>query len=87
MAALDTNVLVRLVTRDDPDQYAKALEFLNVNKPVWVAQLVMLELAWVLSSCYGLGKDKVCAVVRTLLDAVEKSCTLLTKGAGRFSGP
>lgn len=71
MAAIDTHVLVRLVTRDDPDQYAKALEFLNLKRPVWVAHLVMLELAWVLSSCYGLAKDKVCAVVRTLLDAAE----------------
>ncbi|MBP7866696.1 MAG: type II toxin-antitoxin system VapC family toxin [Acidobacteria bacterium] len=71
MAAVDTNILVRLVTRDDPEQYAKALEFLNRNKPVWVAHLTVLELAWVLSCCYKVDKGRVCAVVRMLLDAAE----------------
>lgn len=71
MAAIDTNVLVRLVTRDDPAQVRKALAFIAQHRPVLVTQLSMLELAWVLLSRYNLEKSKVCQVVRMLLNMVE----------------
>lgn len=50
MAAIDTNVLVRLVTRDDPAQYEKAQAFVGKHQPVLVTQLSVLELVWVLMS-------------------------------------
>jgi predicted nucleic-acid-binding protein len=71
MAAIDTNVLVRLVTRDDPVQYAKALAFVNQHQPVRVTHLSMLELAWVLMSRYGLTKAKVIKVLDSLLEMAE----------------
>jgi predicted nucleic-acid-binding protein len=71
MAAIDTNVLVRLVTRDDPAQFEKAQAFIRKNQPVLVTQLSILELVWVLMSRYGLKKEKVCQVVKQLLDMVE----------------
>lgn len=71
MAAIDTNVLVRLVTRDDLPQYAKAEAFVQKHQPVLVTQLSVLELVWVLMSRYGLDKAKVCQVVQTLLEMVE----------------
>lgn len=71
MAAIDTNVLVRLVTRDDPGQYEKALAFVEKHKPVLVTPLSVLELGWVLMSRYGHGKDKVRQVVKMLLDMRE----------------
>jgi predicted nucleic-acid-binding protein len=71
LAAIDTNVLVRLVTRDDPGQYRKALAFVNRHQPVLVTSLSILELAWVLASRYGHRKDKVLQVVRMLLDMQE----------------
>lgn len=68
MAALDTNVLVRLVTRDDPEQYARALAFIAVHRPVLVTHLSLLELVWVLMSRYGHPKATVIQVVQALLE-------------------
>lgn len=71
MAAIDTNVLVRLITRDDPDQYRRARGFIAKHKPVWVSHLTILELAWVLLSCYRMDKSKICEMLRILLEMEE----------------
>ena len=73
MAAIDTNVLVRLVVRDDLPQYGKAFRFVNQHRPVLVTHLSILELAWVLMSRYGHGKAKVSQAVKTLLEMREFS--------------
>jgi predicted nucleic acid-binding protein len=52
MRAVDTNVLVRLITRDDPRQVASAESF--VEKGAWVSALALAEAAWVLTSVYQL---------------------------------
>ena len=52
MQALDTNLLARLLARDDPPQVARAEKF--VAKNAWVSLLVLMETTWVLSSAYGL---------------------------------
>lgn len=71
MAAIDTNVLVRLVTRDDESQYKKAQSFVEKHRPVLVTQLSVLELVWVLMSRYGLDKERTCQVVQALLEMRE----------------
>ena len=68
MAAIDTNVLVRLVTKDDESQYKKAQAFVERHQPVLVTQLSVLELVWVLMSRYRLSKERTCKVVQTLLE-------------------
>jgi len=52
MTAVDTNVLVRLLTGDDPQQ-ALAARTLFASGPIWIAKTVLLETGWVLSSVYG----------------------------------
>ena len=71
MAAIDTNVLVRLVTRDDAAQFEKANAFVQKHQPVLVTQLSVLELVWVLMSRYGLEKARVGQVVEALLEMAE----------------
>lgn len=71
MAAIDTNVLVRLVTRDDESQYKKAQAFVDKHQPVLVTQLSVLEMVWVLMSRYNLNKERTCQVVQALLDTKE----------------
>ena len=71
MAAIDTNVLVRLVTKDDESQYKKAQAFVERHEPVLVTQLSVLELVWVLMSRYGLDKERTCQVVQALLETRE----------------
>ena len=66
MRAVDTNVLVRLVTRDDPKQAAAAESF--VAKGAWVPHLVVAEAMWVLSSVYGLCPAEIATAVEMLLN-------------------
>ena len=52
MIAADTNVLVRLLTGDDPAQ-AAASRKLFARESIWIAKTVLLETGWVLRSLYG----------------------------------
>ena len=48
MRAIDTNVLVRLIARDDPKQVIAAEKF--VEKGAWVSHLALVEATWVLAA-------------------------------------
>ena len=65
MRAVDTNVLVRLMTRDDARQVAVAESF--VANGAWVPQLALAEATWVLESVYGRGRDAIATAVEMLL--------------------
>ena len=66
MHAVDTNVLVRLVTRDDARQVAAAEAF--VVKGAWVSHLVLAEAMWVLASVYDLEPAEIAIAVEMLLN-------------------
>jgi predicted nucleic-acid-binding protein len=66
MRAVDTNVLVRLMTRDDVKQVAVAEAF--VAKGAWVPHLAIAEATWVLASVYDLGSEALATAVEMLLD-------------------
>jgi predicted nucleic-acid-binding protein len=66
MRAVDTNVLVRLVTRDDDDQVASAEAF--VDKGAWVSHLVLAETTWVLSAAYDLDHAAIATAIDMLLN-------------------
>lgn len=65
MRAVDTNVLVRLVTRDDRRQTAAAESF--VSKGAWVSTLVLMEATWVLTAVYDLTHGEIVTAVEMLL--------------------
>jgi predicted nucleic-acid-binding protein len=65
MRAVDTNLLVRLATRDDARQVAAAEAF--VESGAWVSHLVLVEMVWVLTSVYRLKPPDVAAAVGILL--------------------
>jgi predicted nucleic-acid-binding protein len=65
MRAVDTNVLVRLVTRDDDAQVATAEAF--VEQSAWVSHVVLAELSWVLVSAYDLSHQDVATTLDMLL--------------------
>jgi|ERR1039458_3634927 predicted nucleic-acid-binding protein len=52
MNAVDTNILVRLLTDDDPKQTAEATAVF-ADGPIWIAKTVLLETEWVLRKLYG----------------------------------
>ena len=65
MRAVDTNVLVRLVTRDDRKQAAAAESF--TSKGAWVSTLVLVEGTWVLAAVYELTPPEIATAVEMLL--------------------
>jgi predicted nucleic-acid-binding protein len=66
MRAIDTNVLVRLITRDDPRQVESAEAF--VAKGAWVSHLVVAEATWVLDSVYERTREEIAKAIAMLLD-------------------
>lgn len=66
MRAVDTNVLVRLVTRDDAKQVAVAEAF--VARGAWVPHLVLAEATWVLTSVYDRSPEDIATAVEMLLN-------------------
>ena len=58
MIAVDTNVLVRLLTGDEPKQAAAARR-LFASQPIWIAKTVLLETGWVLRSLYGFEQSAI----------------------------
>lgn len=66
MRAVDTNVLIRLTVRDDPEQVASAEAF--VAKGAWVSHLVLVETLWVLRSVYGHSPSEIATAVEILLN-------------------
>ncbi|MGD0500764.1 MAG: type II toxin-antitoxin system VapC family toxin [Bryobacteraceae bacterium] len=58
MIAVDTNVLVRLLTSDDPKQAATARS-LFAAEPIWIAKTVLLETGWVLRRLYGFEESAI----------------------------
>ena len=56
MIAVDTNVLVRLLTADDREQAAAARNLFAAQQ-IWIAKTVVLETGWVLRSLYGFDES------------------------------
>jgi predicted nucleic-acid-binding protein len=66
MRAIDTNVVVRILARDEPDQAAAADAFIGGG--AWVSLLVLMETAWVLRSVYERTSAQIAAGIELLLD-------------------
>ena len=66
MRAIDTNVLVRLLTRDDARQSESADRWVETG--AWVPVLALAETAWVLSTVYGRSSVEIASVIEILLN-------------------
>lgn len=73
MIGLDTNVLVRYFTQDDPVQSRRAARFIETHcteeTPGFVPLVVLCELIWVLDSGYGYAKKDIARLLRGMLSA------------------
>lgn len=99
MRGLDTNVLVRYLTRDDPAQFRRAAALISeldaAEEPVRLDEIVLCELTWVLQSGYGLARTAVADSLAALLetaqfviddrDTVRAAVALFRTGPGDFS--
>jgi predicted nucleic-acid-binding protein len=77
MRGLDTNVLVRYLTEDDPEQSRKAGKVLEETaakgERCFLGSVVLCELVWVLEGPYDLKKKDVVLALEKLLGTVEFS--------------
>jgi predicted nucleic-acid-binding protein len=75
MIGLDTNVLVRYITQDDPEQALQATCLMEGRctsaNPGRVAQVVLCELVWVIRRAYGCRKTQVLEVLEQILVTAE----------------
>ena len=69
MRAVDTNVLVRLVTGDNSTQAAAAEEFVSTG--AWVSHLVLAETLWVLATVYNFEANALVQTVELLLKSQD----------------
>jgi predicted nucleic-acid-binding protein len=74
MIGLDTNVLVRYLTHDDPAQVAAAMKVMNslsFDSPGFLSLIVITELVWVLAISYRYQKREIEQVLENLLRSRE----------------
>ena len=73
MIGLDTNILVRYLTQDDPVQSPKATELieqrLTRNAPGFVSLVAMAETAWVLERSYDFAGVEIASAIEAMLQA------------------
>ena len=70
MIALDTNVLVRYLVRDDERQAESArvlLESLTSERSGYVCREVVVELVWVLERAYGVSRERIATILQELV--------------------
>jgi len=75
MKGIDTNVLVRYLVQDDPDQARKASRFIaegcTAEDPGIVNRIVLCELVWVLESAYSYSREKVALALEGMLRTAQ----------------
>jgi predicted nucleic-acid-binding protein len=99
LIALDTNVLVRFLVRDDESQAARARRLVErcveAGDACFVSNPVLCELEWVLESVYGASRTDVASAVRALLSTppfqvedaalTHRALQMYSKGKGDLS--
>jgi predicted nucleic-acid-binding protein len=98
MIGLDTNVLVRYIMQDDPKNSPKAnqlIESLDADNPGYITMVSVVELYWVLTSCYELSGQQAAQALEAILrtkqflveraDQVMRALRVFGEGAADFA--
>jgi predicted nucleic-acid-binding protein len=68
MIGLDTNILIRYLTRDDEQQWQQAVHAIQQNQPCFITNIVLCEIVWVLrGTAYSFQKDEIINVLEAML--------------------
>ena len=91
MIGLDTNVVIRYLTQDDPKQSAVATRLmektLSADEPGFISLVVLAEVVWVLVSLYSVDRAGVAEVVSGLLTTEQlrvESAELVWRAKRRY---
>lgn len=75
MIGIDTNILVRYLTRDDDKQSTDVLTFLNQysgdESSIYINNVVLCEIIWVLESAYEYSKQEISNALKLILQTPE----------------
>lgn len=92
MIGLDTNVVIRYLMQDEPQQSVRATAFieqhLSTESPGYISLIVLVEIAWVLRSCYGIDREKMSRTFRALLETRQlwiERADLVVRALRRYS--
>lgn len=99
MIGLDTNVIVRYLTQDDPEQFKSAEHIidneLSSQNQGFISLISLVEIIWVLKTCYQQNKSDLCHIIESLLttkqliieksDNAYKALRLWQNGSGDYS--
>lgn len=66
MIAVDTNVIVRFLTKDDPSQFELSLKLIETEL-IFIPDTVILETVWVLDFVYGFKPKDIASALRNLI--------------------
>lgn len=73
--SLDTNVILRMLLNDIPEQHTAALKLLHdASGPFWVSDVAIVEVVFVLSRAYGYTRPQVAEVVGRFVNLPEYEC-------------
>ena len=92
MIGLDTNVVMRYLMQDEPQQSVRAPAFieqhLSTENPGYISLIVLVEIAWLLRSCYGIDREKISRTFRALLETRQlwiERADLVVRALRRYS--
>lgn len=75
MTGIDTNVLLRYLVQDNPEQARKTTRYIahecSADTPALINRIVMCELVWVLESAYGYSREKVVFALEKILRTTQ----------------
>jgi len=75
MTGLDTNVVVRLLVDDDPEQRELARAFVartcTPDEPGYIDHIVLVETAWVLGSAYSFERNEIASAIESIMNVEE----------------
>ena len=92
MIGLDTNVLARYLSQDDPKQSARATALIHSftpDNPGFIPLVSLVELVWVMQSCYQAKKTEIVSILQMLLgtrELVVENAETAIKALKVFSG-
>ena len=96
MISLDTNILIRYLTKDDYNQWQQAEQLIRESEQCFIANIVLCEMVWVLRrEPYGFSKDDIIKTLEAMLQsavfefenrsAVYQALQRTKQGRGDFS--
>jgi len=75
MIGIDTNVLLRLLVRDQEEQVRVVERFISTrcseDDPGYISRVVIAETAWVLKDVYGYDRKQISAAIRAVMNVSE----------------